>query len=119
MSKNTKKASVNYLESIPSRKASMAWHEREDGIVELDMEHTGFYASIAQKFFKKPAISHIAMDVYGSEVWKLIDGKNSVLEVVKGMENHFPEEKDRMMDRVVTFMATLQNEGFVTIKEVK
>ncbi len=120
MAKKTKdQVPANYLESIPHRGSAYAWKEREDGIVEIEMENKGFYNSIAQKFFKKPRVSYIALDVYGSAVWKLVDGKNNVLDVVHGMENAFPDEKDRMMDRVVTFMATLQSNGFVTIQEVK
>lgn len=111
-----KKTAENYLESIPVRRDDRPWRVIEDGTVEVDMENKGFYHSIAQKFFKKPRVSHISLGEYGSVIWQNIDGKNSVMQLVKIMERAFPDEKDRMMDRVVTYMATLQRNHFITMK---
>ncbi|MGN1031634.1 MAG: PqqD family protein [Butyricicoccaceae bacterium] len=112
-----KKIAKNYLDSIPERCGDRPWRLREDGMVEIDMENKGFYHSIAQKFFHKPRVSHIALDQYGSVVWQNIDGKNNVMDLVRIMEREFPEEKSRMLDRVVTYMATLQRNGFVKMRE--
>ena len=98
-----KKVSANYFEIVPTRKSDRPWHVKDDGSVEIDMENKGFYNTIAQKLFKKPRVSHIALDKYGSVVWKNIDGKNTVM------------EKDRMLDRVVTYLATLQTNGFIAM----
>lgn len=114
-----KKFSPNYLDSIPIRREDRPWRLLEDGMVEIDMENKGFYHSIAQKFFKKPRISHIALDQYGSVVWQNIDGKNNVMDIIHIMEREFPEEKARMLDRVVTYMATLQRNGFISMREAK
>ena len=105
------------MDSIPERSGQMPWRIREDGMVEIDMENKGFYHTIAQKFWKKPRISHIALEKYGTVVWKNIDGQNTVYDIVRIMEAEFPEEKDRMLDRVVNYMGTLQRSKFITIKE--
>ncbi len=112
-----KKISPNYMESVPVRKADRPWRLKEDGMVEVDMENKGFYHWIAQKFFQKPRVSHIALDRYGSVVWQNIDGKNTVFDIVRIMEQTFPKEKERMLDRVVTFMAVLQNNRFVRLEK--
>lgn len=114
-----KKVSQNYMDSIPERRSDRPWRVMDDGMVEIDMENKGFYHSIAQKFFRKPRVSHIALDQYGSVVWQNIDGKNNVLDIVRIMEREFPEEKKRMLDRVVTYMATLQNNGFIQMRGTK
>ena len=114
-----KKIASNYLDSIPIHRDGLEWRTKEDGMAELDMEHKGFYPSIAQKFFHKPRISHIALDKYGSMVWTNIDGANNVMDIVHIMEDAFPEEKDRMLDRVVTFMATLQRNRFIFMQDKK
>ena len=111
-----RKIPANYMESVPLHSENRPWRETDDGMVEVDMENKGFYHSIAQKFFHKPRVSHIALDKYGSVVWKSINGENNVMDIVHIMENAFPEEKDRMLDRVVTYMATLQRTKFITIK---
>ena len=114
-----RKVSPNYFEAVPVRKEDRPWRLKKDGMVEIDMENKGFYHFIAQKLFKKPRVSHIALDEYGSVVWQNIDGKNSVMDIIHVMENSFPKEKDRMLDRVVTYMATLQSNGFITLKTAK
>lgn len=113
------KLAPNYLDSVPTRRADRPWREKEDGMVVIDMENKGFYHSIAQKFFKKPRFSHISLDEHGSVIWKNIDGKNTVYDLVHIMEREFPGEKKRMLDRVVTYMATLERNGFITMKEAK
>ncbi|MCH5332512.1 MAG: PqqD family protein [Agathobacter sp.] len=107
------KIARNYMDIVPKHSPNRPWRVREDGMVEIDMENKGFYHSIAQKFFKKPRISHIALDKYGSVVWQNIDGKHTIYEIAQIMEQEFPEEKERMLDRVVTYFATLQRSKFI------
>lgn len=119
MAKKKLKISKNYFDGVPRRREDRPWRVKEDGIVEIDMENRGFYHFIAQKFFRKPRVSHISLDRYGSVVWQSIDGKNTVLDVIHIMEKEFPNEKDRMLDRVVTYLATLQRSGFITMGGAK
>lgn len=112
----TKKLSKNYMECVFVPRKDLKWNEKEDSMIELAMENKGFYHWIAQKFFRKPKVSYISLDTYGSTLWKMLDGKNTVQDVVEHMEQEFPQEKDRMLDRVVTFMSILQNNKFVERK---
>ena len=90
------------MEQIPIRDYKHPWRITDDGMVEVDMEHKGFY-------------HRIALDKYGTVVWKSMDGENTVADIVRIMEETFPDETDRMLDRVVTFTATLQHNGFITM----
>lgn len=111
------KISRNYLDMVYVPRQDLEWREKEDGRIEVDMEHTGIHHRIAQKFFHRPRISHIALDQYGSVLWKGMDGKLSVYELVLLMQEKFPEEQDRMLDRVVTFMRTLERNHFVQVRK--
>lgn len=112
----TKKVSKNYMDSIPVRVDNRPWHIKDDDMVEIEMENKGFYHRIAQKFFHRPKVSHIALDKYGTALWLMIDGTNTVYDIVQGMEEIFPDEKDKMLNRVVTFMTTLETNSFINIK---
>ena len=92
---------------------SRPWRVKDDGLVEIDMENLGFFNSIAQKFFKKPRISHISLDKYGSLLWQALDGNATVNDILKAMTEAFPAERDKMLNRVVQFLATLERTGFV------
>lgn len=112
-----RKIPANYMDQIPVHDDSHPWRLTDDGMAEVDMEHKGFYNRIAQKFFKKPRVSHIALDKYGTVVWQNINGENTIADIVRIMEETFPDETDRMLDRVVTFTVTLRRTGFITISD--
>lgn len=115
MAKHSKKQKIdkNYLDIVFIPNPERKWSEREDGMVVIDMENKGFFHSIAQKFFHKPRVSHIALDQYGTTLWKALDGNRNLFDVIHVMEEAFPDEKDRMLDRVVTFAHTLQVNHFI------
>ncbi len=108
-----RKIKQNYMELVLVRNPERIWTEREDGMVVIDVENKGFHHKIAQKFFHKPKVSHIALDIHGTVLWKALDGKRTVLDVIRLMEDTFPEEKERMPDRVITFLHTLQVNHFI------
>ncbi|MDD7402674.1 MAG: PqqD family protein [Butyribacter sp.] len=112
--KRKKKIPQNYMDIILVPQPELKWTTRKDGMVVLDMVNKGFFHKIAQTFFHRPRVSHIALDNYGTSVWKALDGKNTVYDVVCQMKELFPEEQDRMLDRVITFLHTLQENHFVT-----
>ena len=106
-----KKLSQNYMDVI--YKHNKKWTMNEKSHVEVEMEHTGFTNRVAQKFFKRPEVSQIELDEYGTIVWQSLDGKRTVHEVLQIMEQKLPNEQDRMLDRVVTFLSTLESNHFI------
>ena len=81
---------ANYMDKIPCINLNYTWEQSPDGIVVIEMPHTGFYHKIAQKYFHKPKKSHIKLDRYGSTLWIHINGDNTVFNLVSIMEEHFP-----------------------------
>ena len=110
MAKQTiaKKLEANFMDCVSEHNNKWPWRESGKGRVTIDMEHTGFFPMIAQKFFNKPRVSHVQLDKYGSAFWKAVDGEHTVLDVLRIMEEQFPDEKDAMQARVVTFCRTLE-----------
>ena len=119
MKQKIKKLSSNYMDIVFVRSEGFPWRKKEgsdgqtQGFVEIDMENRGFFNRIAQKFFKRPRISHISLDKYGTELWLALDGKATVNDVLLKMKKAFPEESEKMLNRVVQFLATLERTGFI------
>ena len=113
MKQKTRKLSANYMDLVFVIREDHPWICKENGIVEIEMENKGFYNAIAQKFFKRPRKSYISLDKYGSALWQQIDGSHTVAQIIKAMEDAFPSEKDRMLDRVVQFLTTLELHSFI------
>ena len=109
----TRRLSAIYMDLVFSKNADIQWRIIEDGIVEVDMENRGFFNSVAQKFFHRPRVSHIALDKYGTTLWLALDGTATVNDVLNKMNEEFPEETDKMLNRVVQFLTTLETWKFI------
>ena len=110
----TRKLSANYMDLVFTKNAEIQWRVKEDGFVEVDMENKGFFNSIAQKFFHRPRVSHIALDKYGTTLWLALDGTSSVNDLLAKMNEAFPAETDKMLNRLVQFLTTLETWKFIS-----
>ena len=99
---------ANYMDLVFVVRDGVRFDAADPNKVVVDMENTGFFNRVAQKFFKRPPVSHIALDQYGSAVWMSMDGKRTVYDVVRKMEAAFPDEKADMLKRVVAFFRMLE-----------
>ena len=106
-----KKQQENYLDYVPVVSPRHTWSE-EDGKVTIHMLHTGFYSTIAQKFFHRPRVSHIDLEGQGSFVFRQIDGKRTIGEIALLVEREFGEDP-ALYERLIKYMQILRNNGFV------
>ena len=109
--------SENYLERIPVRKETIKWTCDDNGIVTLMIENKGVFNKIAQVFFKKPKISYIHLEEFGSFIWQIVDGKRDILELGKMVEEHFGEKSHPLYERLAKYFTMLDNCGFVKFVE--
>lgn len=109
-----KKKSENYLDFIPVINPKNDWSE--DGIVTIHMVHRGFYASIAQKVFHTPRVSHIKLDEYGSFLWKRINGERTVGQLAQQLKEQFGDQAEPLYDRLVKYMQILHNNEFILFR---
>ena len=116
MKKNNNVISENYLERKPSRPEGISWAADENGIITLDIENTGAFNRIAQKFFKKPKVTHIHLDEIGSFVWPLLDGEKNIIELGKEVEKHFGEKANPLYERLAKYFQILDSYHFVEWK---
>lgn len=106
----------NYLDFIPSHKEGMKWNCDEQGIITLEIENKGLFNCIAQKFFKKPKISYIHLDEFGSFVWPIIDGEKDITAIGVLVDERFGEKAHPLYERLAKFFQILESYSFVTMK---
>ena len=109
----TRRLPANYMDLVFTKNAEIQWRVKEDGFVEVDMVNKGFFFFFAQKFFHRPRVSHIALDKYGTKLWLALDGTATVNDVLNKMNEAFPDERDKMLNRVVQFLTTLETWKFI------
>lgn len=111
------KKNENYLERIPNRSDKIKWSADEEGIITLDIENKGLFNRLAQKFFKKPKVSHVHLDKMGSFVWPLMDGEMDIIAIGVLVKEHFGEEAEPLYERLAKYFQILDSYSFVEWKE--
>ena len=106
----------NYLEKIPLKNDKLGWSEK-DGIITLEIENTGLFNRIAQKFFEKPKISYVDLDEMGSFIWPVIDGEKSLIVIGEEVSMHFGEKAEPLYERLAKYFQILESYGFVIWKK--
>lgn len=110
-----KKQQKNYLDLIPERASGLAWTQDDEGIVVLEVENTGVFNRIAQKLFKRPKVTKVHMEQFGSFIWPLIDGKRTVTELADLLKERFGEEAEPLYPRVAKYMQIMESYHFITL----
>ena len=72
---------------------------------------------LAQKILKKPKVSQIHLDEMGNFVWPLIDGTRTVYEIAQLVKEEFGEKAEPLYERLVQYIQTLENYGFIEVRE--
>ena len=115
MKKNKQKISANYLEKVPVRNSDIKW-TAENEIVTLEIENKGWANKIAQKIFKRPKISYIHLDEFGSFVWQLIDGEQNIIDLGPKVQERFGDKAEPLYPRLAKYFQILQSYGFICFK---
>lgn len=112
-----KKKKENYLEKIPCKKETISWSVDDDKKVTLEIENKGVFNKIAQKLLKKPKISYVHLEEFGSFIWPLIDGEKNVQKIGELVKEEFGEKAEPLFERVSQYFGTLEAYGFVEFKK--
>lgn len=105
----------NFLDFIPVINQDHTWKVKENGHVEIAMKNKGIFNKIAQLIFRKPKISYIELDEFGSFVWRQIDGKKNVHEIGQIVKKKFGEKAEPLYTRLCTYIKTLKNHRFIML----
>jgi len=104
---------ANFLNFVFEKNPAISYETTETGRVVLLCRHTGFFALIASRFFKRPEITKVELDETGSFVWEKIDGKSSVYELGKRLNESFGEKSEPLYERLSLFIKQLLRLGFI------
>ncbi len=106
----------NYMDYIPVQNPRITWEVKEGERVELAVPNRGFFNRVAQLFFRRPKVSYIKLDEYGSFVWRQIDGATDIYAISQKMKSQFGEEAEPVVERLVQFMRALQVNRYIYYK---
>ena len=111
-----KRKKENLLDKIPVVSSKLTWQKDDEGNVTLYIKNKGVFNKIAQKLFKKPAITQIHLEGIGNFAWQLIDGKTDIFELGKAVKAHFGDEAEPLYERLAKYFQMLADYGFIEWK---
>ena len=103
----------NYLDYVPIISDKHKWEADEEGDVTIFIENKGFFNWLAQKLLKKPKVSQLHLEKFGSYIFPLIDGKASIYEIGQKVGAHFGDEAEPLYPRLAEYFKMLQSYGFI------
>lgn len=112
------KAAENFLDFIPRQNPEFPWRIKEDnGRVEVTMQNVGVFNRIAQVCFRRPKVSYIELDEYGTFVWQKIDGAKTVFDISQEVEKQFGKDAEPLLRRLIHFFGILHDHKFITYEK--
>lgn len=111
------KVKENYLDYIPIRNPEFTWKRNKAGIIVVEVVHNGIYDKVAQKLFRRPKISHIKLDEYGSYIWEIIDDEHDMGYISQKIKEKFGDKAEPLYDRLIKYFQILQLHKFVRLQK--
>jgi hypothetical protein len=113
-----KKGNYNYLELTPLSKHN--YELSEDGsITVLVPRFSGkILGKLIQPRLKSPYVK-ANFDEFGSAVWLLMNGENTVEQIGTELRNKFGESIEPVFERLTQFLTGLYNHGLISFIELK
>ena len=107
----------NYLDFIPIRSDKHKWETDKDGVVTIFVENKGVFNKLAQVLLKKPKVSRIHLEQFGSYIFPLIDGEKSIYEIGKLVGEHFGDAAEPLYPRITQYFKMLNDYGFIEYRK--
>jgi len=106
------------LACIPKQNDEIAWEQLDNGniVFTYAIPLSSFLTALHQKFSKNKAAlptKRLQLDQMGSFVWNLIDGKNSVKNIIKIFARDYKVTSQEAETAVAAFLKTLGQRGFI------
>lgn len=113
-SKVKKESQDNYLDYVPIISDKHRWEADAEGNVTIFIENKGIFNWLAQKLLKKPKVSQLHLEKFGSFIFPLIDGKTSIYEIGQKVGAHFGDEAEPLYPRLTKYIKMLHDYGFIS-----
>jgi len=111
-----------FLRLKPVKNPYLKWDKSETGeaVITLELKKTKG-TNFWSKLFPTPKEKRISLDKIGTFVWERCDGKHTVEQIVKGLQDEYKMMRQEAEISLTTFLQQLSKRGFigVLIPEVK
>ncbi|SER82181.1 PqqD family protein [Lachnobacterium bovis] len=115
------KTSLNYVDYTPSHNPKYKWDTKQADnnttIVTIYIERNTLSDKFAQKYFKKPKVTKVDLDKFGSFVWLKINGEKTIFQIGQEIKTEYGESVEPLYERLATFIEILRKNQFITLEK--
>lgn len=108
----------NFLELKPVPLCEISVNEKSFITLLIPKFQNKFVVKFINPLLKSPNIK-VNLDELGSAVWKLMDGKNTVEDISKTLQNQFSKNENSIEERLLKFLTELYIQKLITFEEIK
>ncbi len=108
------KGSKNYLEKIPAIPENFRYSVSDDGAVTIEIDNKGFMNRIFQLILKKPKVSYVHLDAFGSFAFLCANGTRDIAEIAVMVEDKFGDDAHPLYERLAKFFQILESYKFIS-----
>ncbi len=102
------------MKSFPVRNQVIKWEIDDKGETSLVIpQKDKLWIRLAGRFFMLPDKRVIVLDSIGTYVWKMCDGKHTISQIVKGVQNQYQLTRKEAETSLFTFMQQLGKRNFI------
>jgi len=98
---------------VPLRAPAAEWRAEGEEIKIVIRRSEGLLPRVLALFFTVPAVKAFTLDKFGAEVWKLVDGTNSVGEVMRRFPLQSGWVEERKEAAVLQFLTMLSEKRLI------
>ena len=108
-----KKSKMNYLDYIPVKNEELEWEMTDNGVVMIYRTNKKWMERITQVLLKKPKVTKIELEEYGTFIWPLIDGKRSVYDIAQLVKEEFGDKAEPLYERLVAYFRSMDANNLI------
>ncbi len=103
----------------PKPSSNVKWEVYDTGEVAIIIErkYRGRLGEVLATIFMQPKTRKIVLDEIGSYVWKLLNGKTSIREIITEISRRFRMSKREAEVSLIAFLADLERRGAITVAD--
>lgn len=110
----TPEGKVNLLDAVPVQCGHITTEWKGESVV---LAFPRFKYEWMRRFLLPKGMSpdiHVTLEEHGTAVWRLIDGRRTVQDIISLLAGHFQDEN--YPSRVTAYIIQLQKDGFIQLK---
>ncbi|MDO5403017.1 MAG: PqqD family protein [Eubacteriales bacterium] len=110
------KSKKNYLDYIPVKNEEFEWETTDENRIVINRTNNGWMERVTQVLLKRPKVTRIELEEYGTFIWPLIDGERSVYDIAQLVKAEFKDKAEPLYDRLAAYFKSMEENKLVKMK---